>query len=298
MIYECTIIGFGKVGKTLSLLMNREKTRCLLRRIAHHTPPPSGLSYEAISRFCADEILDGKTTEELNIDELRTIRGIVALTVPDKVIGRVAEKLAVQCEVVTGTVVFHCSGVYTSDLLEPLRAKGAFTASIHPAFSFGAPLSSANSFANTVCSYEGDDEALNILLPIFENFGGNLVPIDSQLKATYHAGCCVASNYLVGLYALSENILVSAGIPQNTIPSILIPLMQSTINNLSQCPPAEALSGPIARNDTSTVELHIRNLSEKYAYYYKNLGNLLIDQSGLPHREEIKKILAKIPTSE
>jgi predicted short-subunit dehydrogenase-like oxidoreductase (DUF2520 family) len=279
---ECTIVGFGKVGKTLSLLMNINRNLCLLHTIAYHKNVPA---------LSANAFIEDSIPERIKVDELRTIRGITALTVPDNAIYQVSEKLSNQCTVVPGTIVFHCSGVHTSEALSTLRTKGAYTASIHPAFSFGDPSISVNSFHGTVCSYEGDEEALAVLIPIFESFGGNTMPIDPQLKAIYHAGCCVASNYLVGLYALSENILASAGVSQKFIPSVLVPLMQSALNNLSQKPPSEALSGPIARNDTHTVELHTQNLSEKYAYYYKYLGNLLIDQSGLCGREEIKKIL-------
>jgi predicted short-subunit dehydrogenase-like oxidoreductase (DUF2520 family) len=291
---ECTIIGFGKVGKTLSLLMKRNRNLCLLHTIAYHKTLPTIVSEKTITCSSADEFIAENVPAIVKIDELRTIRGITALTVSDDAIDQVSEKLSTQCAVVPGAIVFHCSGVHTSDALSALRAKGAYTASIHPAFSFGDPSTSANSFPGTVCSYEGDEEALAVLLPIFERFGGAPIPIDPLLKAAYHAGCCVASNYLVGLYALSENILASAGVPRKAIPAVLIPLMQSALNNLSQKTPSEALSGPIARNDLYTVELHTQSLSEEYASYYKNLGNLLIDQSGLCGREEIKKLLERV----
>lgn len=280
--------------------MRKDENRCLLRTIAYHKTPPSNLPSRHIGHQNAKNAqndIEGKITERLNIDELLTVRGITALTVPDNAISQVSEQLSHQCEVVQGAIVFHCSGVHSSEALSALKAKGAFTASIHPAFSFGDPLTSANSFPGAVCTYEGDQEALSVLLPVFERFGATLIPIDTKLKATYHAGCCVASNYLVGLYALSENILASAGVPRNAIPSILNPLMQSTINNLSHKPPSEALSGPIARNDTYTVELHTQNLSDKYACHYNYLGNLLIDQIGLVHREEMKKILTPMNLS-
>ena len=292
-IQKCTIVGFGKVGKTLSLLINRSRDLCILNAIAHHTLSTM-VDGDDFNFSDVYDLVEDQLPERVRVDDLRTIQGITALTVPDDVIALVSERLSTQSAVVPGAIVFHCSGVHTSGALSALRAKGAYTASIHPAFSFGDPTTSAHSFGGTVCSYEGDKEALAVLLPIFKSFGGTPIPIDPELKTAYHAGCCIASNYLVGLYSLSENILASAGVPKKAINSILIRLMQSALNNLAQKNPQEALSGPIARNDTYTVELHTKNLSEEYAAYYKYLGILLIDQIGLSSREEMKKILENV----
>jgi len=276
MPHNCTIIGFGKVGKTLSLLFKESPAHCLFSRIISRTLP-------------AEHSLN--QIEILTVEHLKTIQGVTALTVPDNAIGTLSEKLSTQCSIVPGSIIFHCSGVHTSHELAAVKAKGAFTASIHPALSFGDPVESSKYFKGTVCTYEGDQEALAILLPMFESLGAKLIPIDPQQKAKYHAACCIASNYLVGLYALSENIVASTGLSSESIPSILLPLMHSALNNLAQKSPIDALSGPIARNDVSTINLHTENLSGEYLSYYKYLGNLLIHQTGLKDRAEILKIL-------
>lgn len=76
---------------------------------------------------------------------------------PDDVIAETAIKLAEQKRHWRGAVVFHASGLYSSALLSPLRDKGAFVASAHPAHSFARPEQSLASYGGSTCTLEGDD---------------------------------------------------------------------------------------------------------------------------------------------
>jgi predicted short-subunit dehydrogenase-like oxidoreductase (DUF2520 family) len=68
-----------------------------------------------------------------------------------------------------------------------------------------------------------------------------------EMRALYHAGAAVASNYLVTLYRAAESMLSTAGAP----PAALIPLMLRTIENGFE------LTGPIARGDWQTIDAHL-----------------------------------------
>jgi predicted short-subunit dehydrogenase-like oxidoreductase (DUF2520 family) len=71
--------------------------------------------------------------------------------------------------------------------------------------------------------------------------------IRDEMRALYHAGAAVASNYLVTLYRAASRMLEIAGAP----PAALVPLMRRTIENGFE------LTGPIARGDWPTIDAHL-----------------------------------------
>ena len=82
----------------------------------------------------------------------------------------------------------------------------------------------------------------------------NLHPFDLQdeMRAVYHAGAAIASNYLVTLYRAASRLFEAAAAP----PEALLPLMRRTIDNGFE------LTGPIARGDWSTVDAHLTAIRE------------------------------------
>jgi predicted short-subunit dehydrogenase-like oxidoreductase (DUF2520 family) len=67
-----------------------------------------------------------------------------------------------------------------------------------------------------------------------------------DMRAPYHAGAAIASNYLVTLERAAASLFEAAGAPAEA----LVPLMTRTIENRFE------LTGPIARGDWATVERH------------------------------------------
>jgi predicted short-subunit dehydrogenase-like oxidoreductase (DUF2520 family) len=76
--------------------------------------------------------------------------------------------------------------------------------------------------------------------------------IRDELRALYHAGAAMASNYLVTLHDAAVRMVERAGAP----PEALLPLMQRVIDNDFE------LTGPVARGDWQTVEAHIAALRQ------------------------------------
>jgi len=71
--------------------------------------------------------------------------------------------------------------------------------------------------------------------------------IADEMRALYHAGAAIGSNYLVTLHQVASDMLQRAGAP----PEALLPLMQRVIDNSFE------LTGPIARGDWQTIEAHL-----------------------------------------
>jgi len=152
-----------------------------------------------------------------------------------------------------GAVVFHCSGAKASGELAPLRAAGAFIASVHPVRSFADPEAVAASFDGTFCGVEGDQGALAVLMPAFEAAGARMVTIDAAAKTVYHAASVFASNYLVTVLDAALRAYQAAGIPEPVARELAQPLASESLANVMRLGAPKALSGPIARGDHATV---------------------------------------------
>lgn len=172
------------------------------------------------------------------------------IATPDSAFGGACQVL--ENVIRAGDIVFHCSGALSSAELEPLKQKGAFTASIHPLHSFAQPAQSITQFAGTHCAYEGDQEALDQLRPAFENIGARCFAIQGD-KWLYHAASVIACNYMAPLLAASYEAFAAAGIDQKLADTLLQPLLSGTLDNIRQQGPANALTGPIARGDSDFV---------------------------------------------
>jgi predicted short-subunit dehydrogenase-like oxidoreductase (DUF2520 family) len=178
------------------------------------------------------------------------------LATPDDALQATCQALAARGAFCAGSIVFHCSGALASDVLQAARAAGAVVASIHPIRSFAQPAQVAASFAGTWCGAEGDSAALAALAPLFEGLGARLVAIHPEHKALYHAAAVFASNYLVTIGDLALQSYAAAGVKREQALQIIAPLMENTLANLLAHGPEAALSGPVARGDTKTVQGH------------------------------------------
>ncbi|MFC7420135.1 Rossmann-like and DUF2520 domain-containing protein [Iodobacter arcticus] len=195
------------------------------------------------------------------------------LAVPDAMIAEKAIELAESGVVQAGNVVFHASGASEASLLLPLKAVGASIASMHPAFSFADPARAISTFAGTLCALEGDIEACDTLHDFVLALGGKPFTLAKGGKAAYHASLTMAANFLVTLADLSIKTAQQAGISDEIAQSLVMNLMQQTLENIKALGPAAALTGPILRADQLTIEKHLAVLNNKVSHRcYQSLG--------------------------
>lgn len=178
---------------------------------------------------------------------------VYMLTVTDDQIVPACESLAGNAPL-QGAVVFHCSGALASDKLAAARAAGAGVASVHPIRSFADTEAVAAGFAGTFCGVEGDQQALDVLLPALAAIGGRAVQIDPSAKTVYHAAAVFASNYLVTVIDAALRAYQAAGIPEAVARELARPLALESMENAFRLGAAPALTGPIARGDMATVQ--------------------------------------------
>lgn len=263
-----TIIGAGKVGKTLGRLWTSNQ--------AFHIQDVLNRSLESAQRAVAF-IGSGKA-----IDAYADLRpaDIYLIAVSDDQVAACCEELARTGNLSSETVVFHCSGALRSSELQAATRLGASVASIHPIRSFAAPEQVAQEFTGTWCGVEGDAGALAILGEAFSAIGARMVPIDADAKILYHSAAVFACNYLTTLLDVAQQTYMRAGIPHDVALELMAPLVRETIDNVFRIGPAAALTGPIARGDIATAERQrnaVADWNQDYGALYEQLAKLTTD---------------------
>lgn len=104
------------------------------------------------------------------------------------------------------------------------------------------------------CAIAGTtDEALTLARRLATDLGMDPVEIDDDSRAAYHAAASIASNFLIALEAVAEQVAGGAGIESEEARRLLGPLVRRSVENWLQLGPEAALTGPVARGDEATV---------------------------------------------
>jgi predicted short-subunit dehydrogenase-like oxidoreductase (DUF2520 family) len=242
MIRSLNIVGAGKVGRVFGRLFAQHKAFQIRQVLSR-----SALSLEQAMVFI------GAGVPVTAIAEL-TPADVTMLTVPDDQIAIVCKELVELGLIKSGSIVFHCSGAKASTELIIASAVGAAVASVHPVCSFADPGQLAEHFKGSICSLEGDEAALQVLMPSLQAIQAKVVLISAANKLLYHAGSVFASNYLVTLMETALQTYQAAGIPAEMAQAMAEPLARKSLDNVFRLGTVAALTGPIARGDMATVE--------------------------------------------
>jgi predicted short-subunit dehydrogenase-like oxidoreductase (DUF2520 family) len=174
---------------------------------------------------------------------------LLVVSTPDAVVAEVAAAV----EPVATTVVAHLAGSLGPDVLVPHRRRAA----IHPLVSIPAP---DTELRHAWFAVAGDP----FVLTVVGDLEGRAVEVPDEARAAYHAAACIASNHLVALLGQVERVAASAGVPLEAY----FHLVRGTVDNVARLGPAAALTGPVRRGDTVTVDRHLAALepAEREAY--------------------------------
>lgn len=263
-----TIIGPGRLGGALAIALPRAGFS--LEKVIYRSK---------IQRVKALE-LGLSDADCVRLDEIDHIGSdLVIIATSDGDIRAAAE--AICSKLAVGTIVLHTSGALSSLDLSPVSDRGNPVGSVHPLVSVSDARLGSDSFAGRYFCVEGSPEALIAAKDIVEKLGGIPFAIDSDLKPLYHAAASMASGHLVALIEISLGCLSACGLDQEFAKKIILPLVESTVANLSLKTPAFALTGPFARADAETIKMHLdvleqNGLIEERAVYV-HLGTRAID---------------------
>ena len=187
----------------------------------------------------------------------------VFVCVPDSAIAEVDRALASRDLDWPGCLVAHTSGAVAASALSAVKSKGAETLSFHPIQSF--PSNGGSSFSvkplkGVYIGLEGEDRAIEAGAAFANAIGSIPVRIPTDLKHRYHLAAAVASNLLVAVVAMANEILAPDENRLDAGAEMFLPLIEGTIENLKTKSPERALTGPIVRGDVRTVSKHLEVL--------------------------------------
>jgi predicted short-subunit dehydrogenase-like oxidoreductase (DUF2520 family) len=275
-------IGCGQLGKSLAKLLHIKKI-AKIKGIINSTLKSSLAAVEFIG--------DGVAVKMLR--ELPAV-DITFITTKDGSIETICQQLAELNLLKPFSIVVHCSGALSSDILLAAKTAHCAIASVHPVKSFADPETTINTFSGTFCALEGEESAKIILTQLFEAMGGIILFLNKENKKRYHAAAVMANNYLVTLHYHATQNFVYSGIEESIATKLVSTLMKDVFHNLKLFPHANALTGPIQRGDIKTIQEHLESLKgdilAKNIYSSLGHGTLVLTAHDVNILDEIKNL--------
>jgi len=159
-----------------------------------------------------------------------------------------------------GRLVLHSAGAVAASILTPVSARSGV---LYPLQSLRAAIRPYPEIPLLIDANKPED------LPAIEAFARTLSPQveqagdDTRLKL--HLAAILVNNFTNYLYILADRFCRQEG----TDFSLLLPLINETANRLGRYPPEEMQTGPAIRGDHTTIEKHLKLLSN-----YKDIKEL------------------------
>lgn len=195
-----------------------------------------------------------------NAQQVADTAQAVFITTPDDKIADLAANLNWH----PGQIVIHCSGVHSTDILEPAHKFGACVCCLHPLQTFASIEEAIHNMHGSTFALEGDEEALKVADEMATALQGNIIRLKASDKILYHAAAVTLSNYLVTLMKTAADLWQSFGVSQDDAVKAMLPLLKGTVNNIERVGIPGCLTGPIARGDIGTVQKHLIALEKDH----------------------------------
>jgi predicted short-subunit dehydrogenase-like oxidoreductase (DUF2520 family) len=241
----------------------RELERDLLTQAAPDAdaPPFSNLAVIGAGR-AGSSIAAAATAAGLDVrlagrdDALEACRDseVALLCVPDS-------EIETACAMVAGAIpplrfVGHVSGATTLEALSPAIDAGSEVFSLHPLQTIP---DARTDLVGAPCAIAGSTPAATALARrLAERLEMRPFDVPEDARDAYHAAAAMASNLLVALEESAADLMERAGVdPPGR--ELLAPLVLRSAANWSERG-GDALTGPIVRGDTATVERHLEAL--------------------------------------
>ncbi len=169
-----SIIGAGAVGAALALALRRKKHRF------HIVASRRGRS----ATLLGNKVGAARTGRWplRNTD----FEGIIFIAVPDDTVNIVAQQLAKAQKDFSRCVVFHTSGILSSNILGVLKKRGAAVGSFHPLQTFPKNGSAFKDWKNIWIGIEGDVRAVAAGKRLARELGARPFELSPAHKGLYH----------------------------------------------------------------------------------------------------------------
>lgn len=292
------IIGAGKVGTTLAKYA-KDHGACVTGFYSR-----TESSGRESAEFTGTEYFE-------TLDSLIHASDTLFLTTTDGEIVKVWDCIAEKN--VKGKVICHFSGSLSSDIFSNWEETGAYVCSVHPIYAFSSKFTAYQNLTGAAFAVEGCRMALTRMQEFFRLLPNRIVEISTSEKVKYHAATSIASNQVVGLISMAVELMQEAGISEMSAYELLKPLVENNVKSIFEAASqeesasctgrkaeyrgcAQALTGPIERNDTETVRKHLEHMDRpQWALAYRAVGTVVTELAEKKHPnrsyETMKKLL-------
>lgn len=236
------LVGAGAVGRALGLRL-AERGFPIEAVVSRTLGPARSLARAVGAPVASDRLADVGTAP------------FVLVCVGDDQIADVAETLTGVSRSWRGTVVAHTSGALPASALSPLADEGAAVLSFHPLQTLTREAAS-QALDGVYVGLEGDARGVAAGIEVAVRLGMRYLVLSSEAKARYHLAASMASNFLVTLMGIVQEVLASIDVDRDDAKALLAPLLQGTLDNLRAGSPEEAITGPVVRGDLATLRQH------------------------------------------
>jgi predicted short-subunit dehydrogenase-like oxidoreductase (DUF2520 family) len=256
---EVGFIGAGTVGTALATRLSQKG--CKVTAVSSR----SLASAERLAKSLPDCHFYHSSQEVADVAEL------IFITTPDDIIPKVASEIRWY----PGKSVVHCSGVHSTDVLEPAKEAGANIGSFHPLQTFANANQAIENLPGSTFALEAEEPLLSTLKKLASTLDGDWIELKPGDKVLYHAAAVFACNYMVTLVKLATDLWQTFGVAPEQAIKALTPLLHGTVNNIGSIGLPNCLTGPVSRGDSGTISKHLTALEAKNSSLlttYKELG--------------------------
>ncbi|MDR3675217.1 MAG: DUF2520 domain-containing protein [Acidobacteriota bacterium] len=250
-IRSIAIIGPGRIGQAMGrlLMQSRVPIAFIAARKLAAARRAVGFIGEGVPSSLADPRLLSAS--------------VLLITTSDSAIGEVAfelAKLGKGRDAWRNKVVLHTCGSLPSDVLRPLKLRGAAIGSLHPFQTVPSPQAGVRNLRGCFWALEGDRPALLVARDWVKRLGGVAFSIRPREKALYHLSAFIVCPTVVTLMAQAASLLKQAGVPAGISRPMLRQFVGETAKNFADMGPRRALTGPAVRGDWATIRRHLAAL--------------------------------------
>lgn len=287
-----SIIGPGRVGRTLGWALARRGFQVVdvLGRDGQRTE--NAVAFIGSGRGCT------------RWDELSGEWDLLLVSVSDDALTEVAERIAHRFPSLQGKAALHTSGFHSSDVLRPLKDRGATIGSLHPLMTFSEPAVARERLSGIYYAVEGDPPAVAQAHRLVIALEGRAFSISPEQKPLYHAAAVLACGHVAALLETAFAVLDAIGLEPESARRAFDPLIRETIENVLREGGRRALTGPFARGDARVIAAHLAALADvdrdgEFANVYACLGRRALHLASLhpTRRAAIRAMLTSDATN-
>ena len=186
---------------------------------------------------------------------------LLLIAVPDGALAEVAGRLAARPQ---AAVALHTSGSRDAGVLAPLRSAGTSPGTLHPLKAFPRRMPEPEQARGVFFAVDGEPAAQLLARRLVAAWGGVAGEVPPAARPIYHFAATLAAGGVATLLAAAADLAARAGLPP-AVGAGYLELARGTVAVAIEAigdgdGAANALTGPVARGDLATFEMHVEAL--------------------------------------